>query len=140
MENIAEIQFKGLEGFVKDFKAEDQGKAQKEFLVKRIQDFPKFLDIKNRKTYEVLTFIMSNMFQIVSNMADVVYITKLMGEIIPWDVNLIKLTSFCVCLIVTISVIEPEKMKYFNIVAICVFCGIGNINILKTFLSYKLKL
>jgi hypothetical protein len=62
MENIAEIQFKGLEGFVKDFKAEDQGKAQKEFLVKRIQDFPKFIDIDNRKTYEVLTFIMSNMF------------------------------------------------------------------------------
>lgn len=68
---------------------------------------------------------MANMFQVVSNLGDITYITKLSMEIFTWNINLLKLMSFTSYLIVVLIVVEPEKMKKFNVIATVVFCLIG---------------
>jgi hypothetical protein len=117
---------KGIEKYIKGFKEEDLDKAHKEFLVKRIQDFPEFLDLPCTPFQAGSVFVMANMFQVVSNLGDLTYITKLSMELVSWNENLLKLMSFLSYTIVLLVVVEPEKMKTFNLVATVVFSLIGN--------------
>jgi hypothetical protein len=71
---------------------------------------------------------MGNMFNVISNMAEITYVVKLLKELLPWDQNLIKLVTFLMFVVILIVVIEPEKLKWFNILATFVYLFIGKFN------------
>lgn len=71
---------------------------------------------------------MGNMFNIISNMAEITYVIKLLKELLGWDQNLLKLITFFMFIVILILVIEPEKLKWFNILATFVYLVIGKIS------------
>lgn len=117
--------FKEIDAKIEELKPGDEDKAHKEFLIKRFQDFPEFINIKGYKTYEGLTIVINSMINLVSNLTNITYVIKLTKELVSWDVNIIKLVSFLSYMLVVVLVVEPEKLKYLTIITTILFMGIS---------------
>lgn len=118
-------QFKGINQYVETLKEEDEEKAHKEFLVKRFQDFPVFIEIKGQKAYETATIFINSSINLVSNLSSITYVVSLSKELVTWDENIIKLVSFLFYMLVVIFVVEPEKLKYLTWITTVLFMGIS---------------
>jgi len=112
---------------VEELKPEDEDKAHREFIVKRFQDFPLLLNVSNGKFLEGLTIVINSLINMISSISNIMYVLKLMVEIVPWSVNLIKLMLFVVYFTIIYFIVEPEKLKHFTVITMLGFAFIGKI-------------
>lgn len=59
----------------------DREESDKEFLIKRFQDFPELLGYANFKTYETVTIVINSMVNIVFALSNIVYVNKILGDL-----------------------------------------------------------
>lgn len=92
-----------------------------EFMIKRFQDFPIMVGMKNGRFLEIFILIVNMMVNLVSNIVNIAMISTLTREIFDFSNFAIKLTSFPIYAAVLIFVIEPEKLKILTIISIILY-------------------
>lgn len=120
--------FKEIDQLVEELKPEDEEKAHREFIVKRFQDFPLLLNVSNAKFLEGLTIVVNSLINMISSVSNIMYVLKLMVEIVPWNINLIKLTLFVLYFAIVYFIVEPEKLKHFTVITMLGFAFIGKMS------------
>ena len=110
---------------MEELKPEDEEKAHREFIVKRFQDFPLLLNVSNAKFLEGLTIVINSLINMISSISNIMYVLKLVVEILPWNINLIKLVLFLLYFTIIYLIVEPEKLKNFTVVTMLGFAFIS---------------
>lgn len=97
----------------------------KEFIVKRFQDFPEILGYHNYRCYEMVTIFINSMVNLVFNLTNLTYVFKLLVVMFPMPMIVIKLSTFAIYAVVIVLVIEPEKLRWMTTITMTTFMTIS---------------
>lgn len=101
---------------------------EREFIVKRFQDFPVLVEMEFGRYLEVLIIIVNTVVNLVSNLVNIVMIVTLSKELFGISPLFIKMVSFLLFCLIMILIIEPEKLKHLTSLSILLYMFIGKNN------------
>ena len=116
------------ENLVQDFRMEvAREDRDKEFIIKRFQDFPEILGYHNYRSYEMITIFINSMVNLVFNLTNLTYVFKLLVVMFPVPLNIIRLFTFVIYSAVIYFVIEPEKLRWMTTITMTTFMTISKL-------------